>query len=200
MDHDDSQDELVTLANQSSNQSNDRLLVSGIFEYKTFEELSVVELENCMALIEENIKQIYIKSGVGWSEAEVLAEIQDPNGRFLLFDKGKKGLCYFQFSTDAELVDEDGDEIFFPCVYLIHIHVSKSMQSQGIGSQMMEIVFKLAEKYKFPKVKLTVFKINQIALNWYLKTGFNLDCTDLSNYGEESSYSILSRICTSTQN
>jgi GNAT superfamily N-acetyltransferase len=186
-------DALHTLAIESSTQETDCDLIPTGFEYKSFKHLSAKQVENCMVLIEENIKQIYIKSGTGWSKSEVLKEIQDPEGRFLLLDEGRKGLAYFQFSTDAELVDEYGNEIYFPCVYLVHIHVSKAIQASGLGTKMMETVCKLASRHKFPKVKLTVFKVNEIALNWYLKLGFDLDCTDLSNFGEESSYCILSK-------
>jgi ribosomal protein S18 acetylase RimI-like enzyme len=167
-------DTLQAIAIKNSTLANDGDLIPSEFEYKSFNDVSAAQVENCMVLIEENIKQIYIKSGTGWSKSEVLKEIQDPDGRFLLLDEGRKGLAYFQFSTDAELVDEDGNEIYFPCVYLIHIHVSKTLQSSGIGSKMMETICKLASRHKFPKVKLTVFKVNEIALNWYVKLGFDL--------------------------
>jgi ribosomal protein S18 acetylase RimI-like enzyme len=47
---------------------------------------------------------------------------------------------------------------------------------------MLDILEDLARKYQFPKIKLTVLKGNEQAIQLYKRRGYNLDTTDPSNF------------------
>lgn len=57
------------------------------------------------------------------------------------------------------------------CAVLLSIQVSKALQSNGHGSQLLEHFEAQARKYGYSKVGLTVHT-NNPAYNWYLKNGF----------------------------
>jgi len=67
--------------------------------------------------------------------------------------------------------------------YLGNVLVSEAYRRQGIGSNLIKIGLKVAEKWKYDKLYLAVDIDNEIALGLYKKLGFEviLDERDLIN-------------------
>lgn len=56
-------------------------------------------------------------------------------------------------------------------LYIRELHVSEAVRSQGVGSQIIAEIFRMAEEERRPAVRLTVFKTNP-AQGLYLRQGF----------------------------
>ncbi len=67
--------------------------------------------------------------------------------------------------------------------YLGNVLVTESFRRKGIGSNLIKIGLKVAEKWKYDKLYLAVDVDNTIALDLYTKLGFEviLDERDLIN-------------------
>ena len=74
------------------------------------------------------------------------------------------------------------DQIQIHCLYVYQLHTRILSRGKGNGSRMLDILEDLARKYQFPKIKLTVLKGNEQAIQLYKRRGYNLDTTDPSNF------------------
>lgn len=69
-----------------------------------------------------------------------------------------------------------------------------SVQRRGLGGKMMEVVEGIAKKCQMNKMKLTVFKTNTSALNFYIdKLGYVIDPSSPSKWKRDECYEILSK-------
>lgn len=64
-------------------------------------------------------------------------------------------------------------------------HIDKAHQGQGVGSQLMHAVLKLARQEKIRVVVCETQNTNVPAINFYRKMGFVIDGIDLSYYPEK---------------
>lgn len=93
-----------------------------------------------------------------------------------------------------ETSDADADGISENVIYCYQLQIFKEYQRNGIGRKMMDCLEQIAVKYHFAVMKLTVFKANTNAMQFYAKLGFVLDSSDPSFHSKSpASYSILSK-------
>ncbi|KAI0307806.1 acyl-CoA N-acyltransferase [Multifurca ochricompacta] len=144
----------------------------------TSSELSDVDQQCIWDIFEQNMRQMYIKSSMGWDPPSKKEELFHPDSRFVLLrylqaqledgldPLGEKPpiVAYSTFRFDME-----NDE----CVlYCYELQVSQFMQRSGIGRALMLCLCDIAREWSMQKVMLTVFKENQRAVLFYKAMGF----------------------------
>ncbi|KAI9219294.1 acyl-CoA N-acyltransferase [Blastocladiella britannica] len=137
----------------------------------------------CFALVEANMQDQYNAVDV-WDRDEKRAELLDPQMRFLVLVDHLESVCgalIFQFSTEE---DADGDWEN-PIGYCYEIQVRSDCQGLGMGKFMVQWVADICHGAQMKQLLLTVFKINEQAIKFYLKQGFRIDGTSPSNFEDE---------------
>lgn len=76
--------------------------------------------------------------------------------------------------------------------YRMEVQVSLRYQKMGVGSKLMDYVHNLGKVLNLPLFKLTVFKDNGIALEWYRSLGYVTDTTCPSLHLNDKEYSSVS--------
>ncbi|KAI8904468.1 acyl-CoA N-acyltransferase [Gorgonomyces haynaldii] len=143
--------------------------------------LERAEILECFELVRDNLSGIYSRT-IGWSDEEKLEEMLHPD---MYYFKTNDGFCSVMITEDEE------DEGMVDCLYLYEMHLKPDARGKGLGKMMIERVHQFAREHGLHLVKLTVFKENP-AFEFYKRMGYSLDSTDLSFYGEESTYWIMS--------
>ncbi|OQR78651.1 N-alpha-acetyltransferase 40-like [Tropilaelaps mercedesae] len=130
--------------------------------------------EFVFALTEVNMRELYEQSSWGWNESQKRKELTGKTSQYIVVkDKSKGGaivgFVHFRFEMDFAL----------PVLYCYEIQLTEEVQRRGIGAHLMDILYKLAERFRMKKILLTVFKHNSRALNFYTKKlKFRTDSTD----------------------
>lgn len=165
-------------------------------------ELSIAKCEALFSLLERNMKELYVKSGWGWSEVEKRKDLFGPLSHLLvLYASGAEGAENAEYCDSSTIVGyvcfrfewDDDDEPEFPVVYCYEMQVSGDFQRLGAGSFLMGLLYKLTKWHRIRKILLTVFKINEMALKFYKKINFKVDSSSPSRFGDQScNYEILS--------
>nr|CDS28192.1 n alpha acetyltransferase 40 NatD catalytic [Hymenolepis microstoma] len=169
-------------------------------------DLSSDEKSKVFSLLENNMKHLYLKSSWGWNGESKLTELFSPQSRFLLCyptqlkqtcaigrhesplslnpsDKDPCAFVHFRFEVDARR----------PVLYCYEIQVLDRIRGMGLGQNLLQIMYKIAEVNKLTRIILTVFKFNSSAYVFFGRNGFKIDSTDLSKEGKFVDYSIMSR-------
>ncbi|GAB5035067.1 n-alpha-acetyltransferase 40-like [Nannochloropsis oceanica] len=180
--------------------------------YHTRASLPTSWKELLFALFEANMEEQY-KSNWGYREGEKRSEIFASESRYLVAvlpsskmtqkedgeqqqqqaqtqDSGTPvGFVHLRFVLDD---DEDPP---VAVLYVYEIQLAPSVQRQGLGARMMAVVEAMAVKLRMKKLKLTVFKSNKAALDFYeKKLGYVVDGTSPSrNRLLTECYEILSK-------
>ena len=123
----------------------------------------------------------------GWNEKAKKDEMREEGARYI-FDRDCSAFVYFQFSIDD-------DE---PVVYCYELQVAEKARGKGSGSQLLAVMEQLGVKYGMRLSKLTCFKRNIQAMDFYTKHGYVVDSTSPSLHLsrrqlERVSYEILSK-------
>ncbi len=93
----------------------------------------------------------------------------------------------FRFEWDDE---EEPEHLVLFCYEL---QVSSTCHKRGLGKNMMKMLQTIAEKCRFWKTMLTCFKINDDAMRFYRRIGFDVDVNSPSRCGHaDEPYEILS--------
>eukprot|EP01100_Stratorugosa_tubuloviscum_P010151 TRINITY_DN4331_c0_g1_i1.p1 TRINITY_DN4331_c0_g1~~TRINITY_DN4331_c0_g1_i1.p1 ORF type:complete len:145 (-),score=54.79 TRINITY_DN4331_c0_g1_i1:57-491(-) len=109
----------------------------------------------------------------GWDDDEKQEELKEEIANFIILTINNPisntieriGFCHFRFEID------DFEQI--PTLYCWEIQIMSSWQKKGLGSHIVQQLINLAKECKMHQILLTVQSVNQIALNFYQKLGFN---------------------------
>ncbi len=71
-------------------------------------------------------------------------------------------------------------------IYLYEIHIRKANQRDGLGKELMDIVYTLGKAARMRKVMLTVFDHNKPACEFYRQQGYRVDPVSPSQDAERS--------------
>lgn len=200
-DHEEIAEGIISRAYEMSNKLADLDLLQTSIAYENRSDLTPKQWEFCMDLT----RIFYSKQGSGSKVAEndvmeALDEMDQQDSQFLILSAPSNtpnqpdqmiGYAFFKFSSDWE--PQDDDWILVPCIYLYQVHLLHNFQGQGHGKTLLSILERLALRYSFPVLKLTVLRENQRALKWYLANGFSLDSTDNSLQDPDVGHVILSK-------
>lgn len=158
-------------------------------------------LESCLALFQANMAELYKQSSWGLNIHEKREELKHCHARFLIVksckdDSNNEGndqekvlaFSHFRFEVDDE--DNPSQEV----LYLYEIQIDSSLQRNGLGKRLMDIIERIAQEMKMRKVVLTVFKHNQNAMRFYERLNYMIDDTSPSQFGEHADYEILSKV------
>ncbi|KAM7537898.1 hypothetical protein Aperf_G00000066943 [Anoplocephala perfoliata] len=158
------------------------------------------------SILERNMKDFYLKSSWGWNSDLKFKELFSPDSRLLLcylckikqtcginrhgkspsLTLGEEEPCafvHFRFEVDARR----------PVLYCYEIQILENARGLGLGQNLLQLLFKIAEENKMTRVMLTVFKSNSFAYKFFRRNGFRIDATDPSKEGKFVDYSIMSR-------
>lgn len=176
--------------------------------YHTRASLPAAWKEPLFALFEDNMAEQY-KSNWGYREGEKRSEIFAPESRYLVAvqpssttttnkkeegeqpqeqeqeqqQKQKQDLGPPVGFVHLRFVLDDDEEPPVAVLYVYEIQLAPSVQRQGLGARMMAVVESMAVKLEMKKLKLTVFKSNRAALDFYgKKLGYVVDGTSPSQH------------------
>jgi len=186
-------------------------------------------LESCLELFEANMGSLYRSSSWGLNLDEKRKELRRDHARFLIVKRdeidetqgGEKldatrsfaqnvdtvynddkdnsivAFTHFRFETNDEDISPIDQEVV---LYVYEVQVSERLKRGGLGRRLMSIMELIAMKRDgVNKVMLTVFKENQIALNFYTKKmKYVIDDSSPSNFDQDAEnivdYQILSKL------
>eukprot|EP00943_MAST-04B_sp_MAST-4B-sp1_P001295 g1295.t1 len=139
-------------------------------------------------VLKDNMKQMYDKSGWGWSDRKKMNEHTDPSARFLVARNIQGEVIGF---TQFRFLIEKNYEV----LYIYELQVAMNGRRCGLGRHMMQICELMARKNEMKFVMLTVFKNNAAAMNFYRnKMKYELDEISPSECGDDTAdYEILSK-------
>jgi len=153
--------------------------------------LSDTSLQQCLALFEHNMGDMYRQSDWGLDMKEKQEEFQHENAKFLLLsddcDVDKLlAFCHFRFDWN------DDEEPTEAVLYVYEIQVNCSMRHAGLGRRLMTVLELVARQAGMRKTMLTVFKKNTAAWNFYTKKlKYSVDESSPSLYEKDVDYEIL---------
>ncbi|KAI3324881.1 acyl-CoA N-acyltransferase [Xylariaceae sp. AK1471] len=131
--------------------------------------LSSIDLDACLHLIEETSRADYESSTTGWNPAKKLVEMKSPELRYILV-KNPEGIV--RGFTSLMPTYEEGE----PVVYCYEIHLKPELQRTGLGRLLMSFLESVAAHTPpVRKIMLTCFLSNQQALTFYKTFGFTED-------------------------
>jgi len=134
------------------------------------DELPKNKKEQIWSIIEDNMRDLYVDSSMGWNPPEKLKELFDPLARFIVVspvDNPDKveAYCTFRFEYEEE---ED-------LVYCYELQINRLHQRKGIGRFLVNSLEAIGRNFRMGKIMLTVFDKNVAAIDFYSAMHFNLD-------------------------
>jgi ribosomal protein S18 acetylase RimI-like enzyme len=151
-------------------------------------------LEELVGLFEQNMGDFYRNSSWGLDLAEKAEELRHRRSRHLhvYSAKGEKELAafvHFRFDYDD---DEAPSRVV---LYLYEIQVNEAYRRQGLGRKLMEMMEYIATTAGLDRILLTVFKQNEAAMNFYIKSlCYAVDESSPSQFGESADFEILTKV------
>ncbi|KAJ1030381.1 hypothetical protein NDA16_001290 [Ustilago loliicola] len=147
--------------------------------------LSSEQRKRVFSLFESNMKAMYRNSVLGWKPAAKRKELFDTESRFAIIRppavEGAEIAAFAMFRFDTEpchpskdAVAKEGEEKV-EVVYLYEIQVRKENQRDGLGKELMDVVYELGKETRMRKVMLTVFDENKGAKKFYVRQGYEVD-------------------------
>ncbi len=88
--------------------------------------------------------------------------VENPNNKIFLYRNDSKVLGF------ARLFDADG------CYFLKELYVQRVYRNKGIGKKLLQFCEDFAQKHGEEQIYLSVIPINEIAVNFYRKNGYNV--------------------------
>lgn len=147
--------------------------------------LSSEQRKRVFSLFECNMKAMYLNSVLGWKRSSKRKELFDSESRFAILRpaaaEGAEIAAFAMFRFDTEPCHPTKDPVAkkgedkVEVVYLYEIQVSKENQRNGLGKQLMDVVYELAKGTMMRKVMLTVFDENKGANKFYERQGYRVD-------------------------
>ena len=181
-------------------------------EHYTAASMPETEHQFCFELLKRNMKQMRLDAvdgaGVpwGWKEAEEKATLRGEDALFLLLrpaaaaapadgsptsvvapePAAPTGFVMFKWELEGDCT----------VLYVYELQLAPAARGNGLGKFVMQLLELMATKHKMQFMMLTVFKINDGAMRFYLdKLKYSVDETSPSRCAvdDESSYEILSK-------
>ncbi|KAF9069107.1 acyl-CoA N-acyltransferase [Rhodocollybia butyracea] len=121
-------------------------------------------------ICEENMREMYTSSSMGWNPAEKQAELFNPLARFILLTPADKptviaGYTVFRFEYEEE---ED-------LLYCYELQISNGYRRKGLGKSLVNLLESVGSRMSMEKIMLTALDVNLPALDFYTAAGFKLD-------------------------
>ncbi len=157
--------------------------------YHTPATLPTAWKEPVFEIFEANMEAQY-RQNWGYYEDKKRNEIFGKEARYLVAVQQDKpvGFMHLRFELDAE------EEPPVGVLYVYEIQLTPAVQRQGLGARMMSVVEAMATQLHMKKLKLTVFKTNTVALDFYQKKlGYGVDASSPSKWNKTECYEILSK-------
>ncbi|GAC95628.1 DNA repair protein [Pseudozyma hubeiensis SY62] len=165
--------------------------------------LSSEQRKRVFSLFESNMKSMYRNSTLGWKPSAKKKELFDDQSRFVIIrPPAKEGaeiaaFGMIRFDTEPcspkDPVARDGEEEV-EVAYLYEIQVRQQNQRDGLGKEIMEVVYQLAKAVGMRKVMLTVFDENKAARKFYEKMGFGKDENSPSKEGGKVDFETMCKV------
>ena len=153
--------------------------------------LTTPQKNDLFALFEANMKDMYDKTW-GWNKEDKIKELFAPTSKFLMIEDNDDADKIVAFTT-FRFEWDDEEEPEYPVLYCYELQISDDHQGKGIGKRLMELLVQFQKACLMRKVMLTCFKINTMAMSFYLKNGFYIDECSPSKFGDiDCHYEILS--------
>ncbi|KAF2218928.1 acyl-CoA N-acyltransferase, partial [Elsinoe ampelina] len=140
--------------------------------------LSDVDLEACLALVEQTSSKDYAASAMGWHKGRKRREMRDRDMRyFIVRNETSQGTQAGENTGSVTgflsfmLTHEDG----LPVIYVYEIHLKPPIRKTGVGRHLMDVVERIGESVGVHKSMLTVFRSNDKAVKWYERLGYTVD-------------------------
>lgn len=147
-----------------------------------------------------------MQSSWGWDEGAKRRELFAPESRFLICSLvNVKASCEADHHESPRHLKSNIDDlcafIHFrfevdehrPVLYCYEIQLKEGVRGLRLGHRLLQILYKIAADNQMTWVLLTVFKLNTLAYNFFIKNGFGTDITDPSEHGKLVDYAIISR-------
>jgi len=152
-----------------------------------------MELKKIMVDMVESALKSYYESAWGWSRDDKMKELFTRDAHFIIIrnntnDNNIVGFAMYRFLWD------DDEEPEFPCLYLMELNILSECRGHGIGKYIIDLLFKIQNRWNLWKVMLTCFIENEPAMKFYMKLGFGIDVYSPSRCEgwEPEKYEILS--------
>ena len=134
-------------------------------------------------LFENNMKDFYEQSNDGYNSIDKRNELFSNQSRYLIILVENVIIAFVHFRFDMDY----GNRV----LYLYELQINMKYQGQGLGKWIIEQLKLICQKTQMMKIVLTVHKINQKAIDFYMKKClFQLDFTNPND--EDVDYFILS--------
>ncbi|CDW97207.1 hypothetical protein [Sporisorium scitamineum] len=147
-------------------------------------QLSSEQRKRIFHLFERNMKTLYRNSTLGWKPTLKKRELFDPSSRFAIVrpppEEGAEiaAFAMFRFDTEpchpSDPTARQGEQAV-EVVYLYEIQVRRESQRDGLGRELMDVVWQLGKRVGMRKVMLTVFDENRGARRFYERMGYGVD-------------------------
>lgn len=171
---------------RAKNPIDSRLKSSGFsLEIAHASELSSEQRKRVFQLFETNMKTMYRNSVLGWKPGNKKKELFDAESRFVIIrppsQEGAEiaGFAMIRFDTEPCHPTQDPTarpgEDKVEVVYLYEIQIRKQNQRDGLGRELMDVVYQLGQQTRMRKIMLTVFDENKAARQFYDKQGYAVD-------------------------
>ncbi|OQV22165.1 putative N-alpha-acetyltransferase 40 [Hypsibius exemplaris] len=162
--------------------SKDREITLECFRVGTLREREPHIIEWMFTLVERNMKEHYEACSWGWNGKAKYNEMTEPDAWYLIAkdyaNSSLAGFCHFRFVVDY------GVEV----VYCYELQVEALYRSEQIGRRVMAALEALSLQWKMKKVVLTVLRLNQRAINFYMDCGYTYDETSPAREEPEPHY------------
>ncbi|PWZ02754.1 DNA glycosylase [Testicularia cyperi] len=155
-------------------------------ELMTGSELSSEQRKRVFAIFEDNMKAMYRNSTLGWKPTEKKRELFSSDSRFVVIRPAPEhgaevaGFAMFRFDTESSAGPPEDPtakqgETEVEVAYLYEIQIKSQHQRDGLGRELMQVIFTLAQQTQMRKVMLTVFDENKNARAFYDRQGYTVD-------------------------
>ena len=138
------------------------------------------ELNACFKLVESTSRPDYDSSSWGWHPKRKKREMKEDEMRYLLVRSARgeehrdggpidrvEGFFSFMLTHDSTPS--------VPVLYIYEIHLEQSLRKVGLGTHLMDMAERTAERVGVAKVMLTCFLSNEKAHGYYKRRGYVTD-------------------------
>ena len=166
--------------------------------FATAADLAEADMQAIFDLTKTNMHAHYCRaaevdpSDWTWSDRKKMAELKDPEARYLVARQEESGpivaFAHFRFEIEG----------LYTVLYVYELQIAESVQKKGLGKRFMQLLELIGVKQGMQWVMLTVFKGNNGAGSFYERLKYEIDEIDpsLSEEGAmdvPAPYSILSK-------
>ncbi|KAI4168855.1 MAG: hypothetical protein LQ343_006068 [Gyalolechia ehrenbergii] len=153
--------------------ANEPSLHSHRIQFESSSTISADDFNSCFNIIANSSANAYAASSVGWSPSKKRKEMKLPDLRYLLFvnPSAQEKRTRVEGFLSFMLTYEDGHEV----VYCYELHLAPSLQGQGLGKHLMNLMEQAGSNVGVEKSMLTVFVENEAAVQFYNRLGYTED-------------------------